>query len=79
MPEDQTMMTDGCIANRSLIDYEKDEKIQRLLLENSVLKDRLNVSSGRAERSMIFEERNRTLEFEKKALHKQLDSTFVSE
>lgn len=76
MPEDQTMMTDGCIANRSLIDYEKDEKIQRLLLENSVLKDRLNVSSGRAERSMIFEERNRTLEFEKKALHKQLDSTF---
>uniref|UniRef100_A0A1I7U7T9 Viral A-type inclusion protein n=1 Tax=Caenorhabditis tropicalis TaxID=1561998 RepID=A0A1I7U7T9_9PELO len=74
--EDQTMMTDGCFANRSLIDYEKDDKIQRLLLENSVLKDRLNVSMSRAEKSMLVEERNRTLEFEKKALQTQLDNTF---
>ena len=72
------MMTDGCPANRSLIDYEKDDKIQRLLLENSVLKDRLNVSMGRAEKSMLMEEKNRTLEFEKKTLQSQLDNSFVS-
>ncbi|EGT35857.1 hypothetical protein CAEBREN_25800 [Caenorhabditis brenneri] len=76
MPEDHTMMTDGCPGNRSMFDYEKDDKIQRLLLENSVLKDRLNVSVGRAEKSMLMEERNRTLEFEKKALQAQLDNTF---
>ncbi|EFP02499.1 CRE-MDF-1 protein [Caenorhabditis remanei] len=76
MQEDQTMMTDGCPANRSLIDYEKDDKIQRLLLENSVLKDRLNVSMGRAEKSMLMEEKNRTLEFEKKTLQSQLDNSF---
>uniref|UniRef100_A0A8R1E2I4 Spindle assembly checkpoint component MAD1 n=1 Tax=Caenorhabditis japonica TaxID=281687 RepID=A0A8R1E2I4_CAEJA len=74
---EQTMMTDGCPANRSIIEYEKNEKIQRLLLENSVLKDRLNVSMGRAEKSMLIEERNRTLEVEKNALQERLESTFT--
>ncbi|UMM36613.1 hypothetical protein L5515_008698 [Caenorhabditis briggsae] len=73
---DQTMMTDRCAANRSLIDYEKDDKIQRLLLENSVLKDRLNVSIGRADKSLLVEERNRELAFENKTLQSQLDNTF---
>ncbi|CAI2355124.1 unnamed protein product [Caenorhabditis sp. 36 PRJEB53466] len=77
LAEDRTMMTDGRPASRLLIDYEKDEKIQRLLLENSVLKDRLNVSIGRAEKSMLMEEKNRNLESEKDFLQKQLDSSFT--
>ncbi|CAI5437440.1 unnamed protein product [Caenorhabditis angaria] len=62
--------------NRTSIDYEKDEKIQRLLLENSVLKDNLKIVKGRSERSMIIEERNRSLEVEKDSLQNRLDQTF---
>ncbi|CAB3410844.1 unnamed protein product [Caenorhabditis bovis] len=76
MADNSTILTGGGRANMSSFDYERDEKIQRLLLENSVLKDRLNVSKGRAEQSLIFEEKNRTLEKEKQLLQSKLDKTF---
>lgn len=63
------------LANSS-INYEKDEKIQRLLLENSILKDKLDVSCGRAQQSMLLEEKNRSLEMKNEFLQKKLDMTF---
>ncbi|KAK6020727.1 hypothetical protein OSTOST_13612 [Ostertagia ostertagi] len=49
------------LANTS-IDYEKDERIQRLELENSRLQDRVSVLFDRAQKSMLMEEQKNNAE-----------------
>ncbi|KAK6034638.1 hypothetical protein COOONC_27860 [Cooperia oncophora] len=49
------------LANTS-IDYEKDERIQRLELENSRLQDRLSILYDRAQKSMLMEEQRNNAE-----------------
>ncbi|CAJ0606372.1 unnamed protein product [Cylicocyclus nassatus] len=60
------------LANTS-IDYEKDEKIQRLELENSQLKDRLTVYFDRAQKSMLMEEKKTSAEQKYHLLEKKME------
>ncbi|ETN78542.1 hypothetical protein NECAME_10276 [Necator americanus] len=60
------------IANTS-IDYEKDERIQRLELENSQLKDRLTILFDRAQKSMLMEEKKNSAEEKYHLLEKKME------
>ncbi|VDO98581.1 unnamed protein product [Heligmosomoides polygyrus] len=75
---DQSMGSDvsqsilnSTLANTS-IDYEKDEKIQRLELENSRLHDRVNILYDRAQKSMLMEEQKHDAEQKYSLLEKNV-------
>uniref|UniRef100_A0A7I5E7D6 M protein repeat protein n=1 Tax=Haemonchus contortus TaxID=6289 RepID=A0A7I5E7D6_HAECO len=59
-------------ANTS-IDYEKDERIQRLELENSRMQDRLNLLRDRAQKSMLMEEQKNNAEQKYSLLEKNME------
>ncbi|EPB75350.1 hypothetical protein ANCCEY_05564 [Ancylostoma ceylanicum] len=60
------------LANTS-IDYEKDERIQRLELENSQLKDRVTVLFDRAQKSMLMEEKKNSAEQKYHLLERKME------
>ncbi|KAK5977722.1 hypothetical protein GCK32_004022 [Trichostrongylus colubriformis] len=60
------------LANTS-VDYEKDERIQRLELENSRLQDRLSVLYDRAQKSMLMEEQKNNAEQKYTLLAKNME------
>ncbi|KAJ1373046.1 hypothetical protein KIN20_035374 [Parelaphostrongylus tenuis] len=64
------------LANTS-IDYEKDERIQRLELENSRLRDREIVLHERSQKFLLMEEQMRSTEHRYRLLEKSMEEILV--
>ncbi|WKX96982.1 hypothetical protein Q1695_012995 [Nippostrongylus brasiliensis] len=68
-----SILLNSTLANTS-IDYEKDERIQRLELENSRLDDRVKILFDRAQKSMLMEEKKNNAEQKYALLEKNMEN-----
>lgn len=80
--ETMPLLDESSVMNSALlsttIDFEKDERIDRLENENILLKERLQLASGRANRALLLTEEKRSLAERVRMLELQLSES-VSE